>query len=91
MLKLSTKKDLTPVIVKEESTEYPSVVLLLGRVMELLNREQDRGKRKDKAECNQEDQKDVNIARQLNRQPEHLCHLLTKTICGERNVNREGQ
>ncbi|ELA40785.1 uncharacterized protein VICG_02178, partial [Vittaforma corneae ATCC 50505] len=103
MLKLSTKKNLTPVMaqrVREEDTEFPSALQyfsLLSRAMDVLNRNREEESEKLKLGLSvvRKGRKTyinvVDIASQLNRQPEHLSHFLTRSLYGEGNINKDGQ
>lgn len=103
MLKLTTKKSATPVMVhrvKEENVEFPAALQyysMLNKAMEILNRnrEEDNERLKLGLSVVRKSRKTyinvVSIAKQLNRQPEHVSHFLTKSLCGEGNINKEGQ
>lgn len=103
MLKLNSKKNLTPVMaqkIKEEDTEFPSALQyfnLLNRAMDILNRDREEESERLKLGLSvvRKGRKTyinvVDIANQLNRQPEHLSHFLTKSLYGEGNVNKDGQ
>lgn len=103
MLKISSKKNLTPVMaqrVKEEATDLPAAL----QYYNLLNKAMDALKRNTEGEgerlkltlsvVRRSRKTYINvavIAKQLNRQPEHLAHFLTSNLCGEGSINREGQ
>lgn len=103
MLKISSKKPLTPVMahkVKEEETGFPSALQyynLLNKAMDALNRSKEDETERLKLGLSvvRKSKKTyiniVDIAKQLNRQPEHLAHYLTKSLFGEGNINKEGQ
>jgi len=103
MLKLNPRASTMSVMahrVKEEATEFPAALQyysMLNRAMEALNRNKEEVGERLKLGLSvvRKSRKTyinvVSIAKQLDRQPDHLSHFLTKNLCGEGNINKEGQ
>lgn len=103
MLSINSKKPTAPVMapkVQEESNELPPSLQyynLLSRAMEQLNRNKEEESEKLKLGLSvlRKSRKTyiniVKIAQQLNRQPEHLSHFLSKNLLTEGSINKEGQ
>lgn len=103
MLKLNANKSVKPVMaskVVDENTEFPSELqyyTLLTRAMDLLNKNREIESERFKLNLSviRKSRKTyvnvVGIARQLNRQSEHVAHFLTKSLLSEGNINKEGQ
>lgn len=103
MLSINSKKPAPPVMApkpKEEDNELPTALRyynLLSRAMEQLNRNKEEEGEKLKLGLSvlRKSRKTyinvVKIADQLNRQPEHLAHFLSKNLLTEGAINKEGQ
>lgn len=103
MLKISSKKNLTPIMAQkilEEDSELPTALQyynLLTRAMDALNKnKEEEGERlKLGLSVIRKSRKTfvnvVHIANQLNRQPEHLSHFLSKNLLTDGSINKDGQ
>lgn len=103
MLNINSKIPAAPVMapkVQEENNELPGPLQyynLLSRVMEQLNKNKEEEGEKLKLGLSvlRKNRKTyvniVKIAQQLNRQPEHLSHFLSKNLLTEGSINKEGQ
>ena len=103
MLSINSKKPAMAVMVQkvqEEPSQLPSALQyynLLSRVMEQLNKNKEEEGEKMKLDLSvlRKSRKTyiniVKIANQLNRQPEHVSHFISKFLLAEGTINKEGQ
>lgn len=102
MLKIDSKKPAVPVMVhkpQEDDSDLPSALKyysLLTRAMDILNknREDENERLKLKISVVRKSRRTyvnvVDLAHQLNRQPEHLAHFLSRVLLTEGSINKEG-
>lgn len=103
MLSINSKKSTSSVMaqkIEDEDSELPSNLQyynLLTKAMDILNknREEENEKLKLGLCVVRKNRKTfinvVKIAKILNRQPEHLCHFISKSLLAEGSINKEGQ
>jgi translation initiation factor 2 subunit 2 len=103
MLSINSKTPVMAVMAQksqEEISELPTALQylnLLTRAMELLNRNKEDEGEKMKLDLSvvRKSRKTyinvVTIANQLNRQPEHVSHFISKFLLSEGTINKEGQ
>lgn len=102
MLKIDSKKPAVPVMVQrvqEDDSDLPSTLKyynLLTRAMDILNmnREEEGERMKLKISVVRKSRRTyvnvVDLSHQLNRQPEHLAHFLSRVLLSEGSINKEG-
>lgn len=102
MLKIDSKKPAVPVMVQrvqEDDSDLPSALKyynLLTRAMDILNmnREEENERLKLRISVVRKSRRTyvnvVDLAHQLNRQPDHLAHFLSKVLLSEGSINKEG-